>query len=103
MVDFEKIEVEVQKIANHFGPDKIILFGSFAWGTPHEDSDLDVVIIQDSEKPRIQRMREIRSQIKTNKPVDVIPLTQKEAALFRSKYSFYKQIFEEGKLVYGRV
>jgi predicted nucleotidyltransferase len=32
-------------IAEEFHPDKIILFGSYAYGTPHEDSDVDLLVI----------------------------------------------------------
>lgn len=32
-------------IAAEFSPDKIILFGSYAYGTPHEDSDVDILVV----------------------------------------------------------
>src|SRR6202011_4612235 len=32
-------------IAEEFHPDKIILFGSYAWGIPHKDSDVDLLIV----------------------------------------------------------
>ena len=32
-------------IADEFQPDKIILFGSYAYGTPNEDSDVDLLVI----------------------------------------------------------
>src|SRR5207248_3147569 len=34
-----------RQIAERFQPDKIILFGSYAYGTPHEDSDVDLLVI----------------------------------------------------------
>ena len=34
-----------RQVAEHFQPEKIVLFGSYAWGTPHADSDVDILVI----------------------------------------------------------
>jgi predicted nucleotidyltransferase len=34
-----------RKVTDRFHPDKIILFGSYAYGTPHQDSDVDLLVI----------------------------------------------------------
>jgi predicted nucleotidyltransferase len=34
-----------REVAKRFDPDKIILFGSYAYGTPHEDSDVDILVV----------------------------------------------------------
>src|SRR5207247_8144647 len=34
-----------RQVAEHFQPDKIILFGSYAYGTPHADSDVDILVV----------------------------------------------------------
>jgi hypothetical protein len=39
------IRAFARRVAERFQPDKIILFGSFAYGTPHEDSDVDVLVV----------------------------------------------------------
>ena len=41
-----KIQAIADKIAREYKPEKIILFGSYAWGHPHEDSDLDFFIVK---------------------------------------------------------
>jgi predicted nucleotidyltransferase len=44
----------IQKIADRLraiNPHRVILFGSYAWGEPHVDSDIDLVVILDREKP----------------------------------------------------
>jgi predicted nucleotidyltransferase len=84
-------------------PQAIILFGSYAWGNPHQDSDLDIVVVEESRKSHIDRMRELRSYVRSNKAIDIIGLTPAEANLYRTKYSFYKKIFDEGKVLYGRI
>ncbi|MFH1862857.1 MAG: nucleotidyltransferase domain-containing protein, partial [bacterium] len=44
----------------HFHPEKIILFGSHAWGTPHPDSDIDLLVIMKSTLRPIQRAVQFR-------------------------------------------
>ena len=34
-----------RRVAERFQPEKIILFGSYAYGTPHEDSDVDILVV----------------------------------------------------------
>lgn len=47
MVDIEKIKPEIIERLMPLKPDRIILFGSFAYGTPNEDSDIDLFLLKD--------------------------------------------------------
>lgn len=96
----EKVIVKQLKQLN---PQAIILFGSAAAGKRTDDSDIDFVIIQDTNKSFTDRIREVHSNLKTNIPVDVIVLTPKEAQELPKKSSFFSQVFQEGKLLYGRI
>ena len=51
MIEDCKIREIVNKIAIGFSPDKIILFGSYATGHANEDSDLDLLIVKDTDLP----------------------------------------------------
>ena len=84
-------------------PKAIILFGSAARGEAGEDSDLDILVIKETKKSFTERMREARSMIKTNTPMDIIVLTPQEAKDLPKKNSFFAQILKEGKLLYGRI
>ncbi|MBI4037493.1 nucleotidyltransferase domain-containing protein [Candidatus Curtissbacteria bacterium] len=86
-----------------FKPQAVILFGSAAWGGMKEGSDLDLLVVLDSDKPFTDRMRDLRTQISTNVPLDLIVLTPKEARDFPKKSTFFSQIMKEGKLLYGRI
>jgi len=55
LIAAETIEGVVQAIAENFHPEKIILFGSYASGTPTPDSDLDFLVVMDSDQPRYRR------------------------------------------------
>src|SRR5215831_19821181 len=45
-IPMQVIRRYARAIAERFDPDKIILFGSQAYGTPHEDSDVDLLVIK---------------------------------------------------------
>src|SRR5437763_6256074 len=44
-VPMREIRRFARQVAERFQPDKIILFGSYAYGTPHEDSDVDILVV----------------------------------------------------------
>ena len=46
MIDKQKIDEIIKKIADNYQPDKIIMFGSYAYGNPNNTSDLDLLIIK---------------------------------------------------------
>ena len=56
----EKLEIMIEAIKNKIKPNKIILFGSFAKGTQKEDSDIDICVITDHNKRKIDMLRELR-------------------------------------------
>lgn len=60
MVTPEQIDHITQHIVKHFQPEKIILFGSYASGIPTEDSDLDLLIVGDSDVPSRVQSRKVR-------------------------------------------
>ena len=84
-------------------PQALIVFGSHAWGTPHKDSDLDILMVKDTDKSPTERITDVHYQLKSHYPVDVLVLTPREAEMFPKKYSFYRQVINEGKIVYGRI
>jgi|SRR3990167_4772020 len=84
-------------------PKAIILFGSAARGEAGEDSDLDILVIKDTNKDYFDRVREARAAVKSNVPLDIIVLTPKEASELPKKNSFFAQILREGKVLYGRI
>jgi predicted nucleotidyltransferase len=52
--DIQKI---VQQIVEHFHPQQVILFGSYAHGAPTEDSDVDLLVVMETEEPPLLRLR----------------------------------------------
>ena len=96
----EDILVEQLKQIN---PQAIILFGSAVSGRRSIDSDYDFLIKKDTNRSIADRIRDIHSVLKTTIPVDVIVVTPKEARDLPKKSVFFSQIFQEGRIVYGRI
>jgi predicted nucleotidyltransferase len=102
MIDADKINEVVTRIATKFNPDKIILFGSYANGTPNEDSDLDLLIIKDTDLPKHKRSFEIqKSLIGSMIPMDILVYTSKEFDSEKSnKYSFLNSAMKTSIVLY---
>ena len=75
MIAFEQIKDFSDKVANQFQPERITLFGSYAYGTPTEDSDVDLLVVMPYEGRRAQTATEIRLAIQAGFPLDLIPIT----------------------------
>lgn len=84
-------------------PQAIILFGSAARGNLHPDSDIDLLLIQRTNKPFFQRMLEARLAVRSSAPLDILVITPKESKTMPQQNEFFREIIEEGKLVYGRI
>jgi predicted nucleotidyltransferase len=61
-------------VAERFQPDKIILFGSYAYGTPHADSDVDILVIMPARHQGSKAGR-IRWEVPAPFPMDLIVRT----------------------------
>jgi predicted nucleotidyltransferase len=63
-----------RQIAEQFEPDKIILFGSYAYGKPHKDSDVDILVVMPAYDESNQAVR-IRQRTRHPFPLDIIVRT----------------------------
>lgn len=93
-----------RRLVAEFHPEQVILFGSYAWGTPNEDSDLDLlVIVPRSEQKPVQRaVRAYHSLHNIPVPIDVLVKTRAEVERYRPLVtSLERQILDHGKVLYG--
>jgi uncharacterized protein len=104
MISKEKISEVVRKIASGYNPDKIILFGSYAYGNPNEDSDLDIFVIKETDLPRPQRTVQVRKMLFGSLiPIDLIVYTPKEIEESRDNhFGFVYKVLSTGKTIYER-
>jgi predicted nucleotidyltransferase len=105
----ETMRAEINKIIRQvidvYQPDKIILFGSYAYGKPDADSDLDLLIIKKTSERFIDRwvnVRRIVSDPKRSIPFEPIVLTPDELKeRLAIGDQFIKEIVTKGEVLYG--
>jgi len=92
------------RIVEVLHPEKVILFGSHAWGKPRKDSDVDLfVVVSSSDEPAYRRARVVYRGLRDiNVPVDVIVQTHDEVARSVSVVaSLARKVMEHGRVLYG--
>lgn len=92
-----------RRIAETMHPEKIILFGSHAWGKPGESSDIDLfIIVPHSDQPSYRRARDVYRCLRgIGAPVDAIIQTHDEVERNRTvKTSLVRKVLEEGRVLY---
>lgn len=75
MIEISQILSVADKIAKQFQPECIILFGSYAYGTPTEDSDVDLSVITPFEGKGARKSIEIEGAVHQGFPMDLIAIT----------------------------
>lgn len=104
-MDFEDLIKEaVKRIIDGFNPEKIILFGSYAYGHPSPDSDMDLLIVMDTNAKPHKRAVPIRKVLKgIGIPKDVIVKTPDEFERFKDVIgTIIYPAAHKGRLLYER-
>jgi predicted nucleotidyltransferase len=91
-----------REVADRFHPDKIILFGSYAYGTPHADSDVDILVVMPARNQLDMAVR-ISLDIDPPFPLDIIVRTPKNMKWrLEEGDSFLREITSQGKVLYEK-
>jgi len=102
MVAEMTIKAFALRVADQFRPEKIILFGSYAYGKPDKDSDIDLLVVLKHHESSIKMASDIRLALPADISVDVIVRTperlQERLAI---NDSFMREIIEKGKVLYA--
>ena len=89
-------------VAERFQPDKIILFGSYAYGTPHADSDVDILVIMPARNQLDQAVK-IELACDPPFPLDLIVRTPHNLRWRLAEgESFLGEIMTKGKVLYEK-
>ncbi|HKI30891.1 MAG TPA: nucleotidyltransferase domain-containing protein [Gemmataceae bacterium] len=92
----------VRDVAEKFRPEKIILFGSYAYGTPHDDSDVDILVVMPTRNQLDQAVR-ISLTIDPAFPLDIIVRTPKNMKWrLEEGESFLTEVVSRGKVLYEK-
>ncbi len=102
MIDQNAIQATCDDIAREFHPQRIVLFGSYAYGIPTEDSDADLLVVMDVPEAQTRDQAvAIRRCIPRRFRMDLIVRTPADIA-FRLAHNdwFFREIMEKGKVLY---
>lgn len=104
MMADQELEEIVARIIEVYQPEKIILFGSYANGTAKESSDLDLLLVKQTNETPVDRATMIRKSLRSFLfPMDILVYTPEEIEHFKeTKYSFVSQVLKSGKIIYER-
>jgi uncharacterized protein len=95
----------IKRIVSELKPEKIILFGSYAYGNPTPDSDVDLLVIMKTKAKEVDRYVAVSNLLYPRQfPVDILVKTPKEIELASKKRGnfFMREILTKGKVVYER-
>jgi predicted nucleotidyltransferase len=85
-----------------FDPEKIILFGSLTGKDWDEWSDVDVIVVYSSDKPLMDRLRELYMRWDIPKAVDILAYTPSELDEMSSTSFFVQKAVSEGEVIYEK-
>jgi predicted nucleotidyltransferase len=91
-----------RQVAVHFRPEKVILFGSHAYGRPHADSAVDILVVMPARNEIDQAVR-IDRVIDPSFPLDLLVTTPRNLAWrLREDDSFPREVLTRGKVLYEK-
>lgn len=103
-LDKRLLETATQRLVAEFQPEQVWLYGSHAWGKPHEDSDVDLfVILPHSDETPIRRSQRAHRCLRgLRMPKDVLVETRQEVERVKGlQTSLESAIFTRGRRLYG--
>ena len=101
MIDERSIRELTDRIVREFNPERIILFGSYSYGTPFEGSDIDLLVVLPFEGHGIRKAAEIVDRVKPTIPVDIVVRTPEDIERRLGLNDFFlKEIVGSGKVLY---
>ncbi|HMV46684.1 MAG TPA: nucleotidyltransferase domain-containing protein [Blastocatellia bacterium] len=103
MITKKQIRELCAQIVREFHPEKVILFGSQAYGTPTPDSDVDLLVVMPYEGEYRKQLVKMLNKIETHLPIDLLLRTPKEINERLELGDFFiKEITERGKVMYDK-
>ena len=103
-LDQNLLETATQRLVAEFQPEQVWLYGSHAWGNPHDDSDIDLlVVVSNSDETPIRRAQRAHRCLRgLRMPKDVLVETRMEVDRVKgSGSSLENMILNRGRRLYG--
>ena len=103
MVDEKQIAELSERIVRDFQPERIILFGSYAYGQPRPDSDVDLLVVLPFEGTGFRKSLEILNRLAPDFSLDLLARRPEDTARrYREGDPLIREALDHGKVVYER-
>lgn len=105
MISQETIQEAMRRLIKAYDPLKIYIFGSYAWGNPHEDDDLNLLLIIETSDEKVYKRgdKAFDALLGLKIPTNVTIFTQQEFDTFSQDVtSLTYEIKNKGKILYAR-
>ena len=100
----ERLEAELQRcvevLVREYRPQRILLFGALAQGRVHEYSDIDLIVIKETDKPFFDRIWEVLRLLKSTEALDILVYTPEEWQEIQTRFFFEKEVLPKSKVLY---
>jgi len=101
MVKRQNITRFVRKVAAQFHPERVVLFGSYAYGKPTSDSDVDLLVVMSHKGPSAIQAAAIRKRVHAGFPMDLVVRSPEEIRRRLAMDDFFvREIMERGQSLY---
>ena len=99
--NMQRIRAVAQQIVERFSPQRVVLFGSYAYGHPTADSDVDLLVVLDTTSSPLQSAATISKAIDHPFPLDILVMSPSDLQDYlRENAMFPRQIAERGIVRY---
>jgi predicted nucleotidyltransferase len=103
MIDKKRIADLGERIAREFQPERIILFGSYAYWTPRPDSDVDLLVVLSFEGKGFRKSLEILNRVDPDFPVDLVARQPEDTVRrYEEGDPLIREALDHGKVLYER-
>jgi predicted nucleotidyltransferase len=103
MTASSEIKAFTDALVAQFSPDKVVLFGSYAYGSAGPDSDVDLLVVMNHEGRASQQALDIRRSLRKSFPLDLIVQSPEEAERrLKMGDPFMTEALSQGRTLYER-
>lgn len=103
MIGFDAIQELSNRIVEAFHPDRIVLFGSYAYGNPDEGSDVDLLVLMPFEGKGFKMSLEILNKVNPRFPIDLLARRPDDTARrYAEGDPLIREALDRGKVLYER-
>jgi uncharacterized protein len=103
VIALDRIRDVSERIAQQFAPDRIILFGSYAYGSPNEGSDVDLLVVMPFEGKPYRKAAEIAAAVHAGFPLDILARRPDDVERrYREADPLIREVLDRGRVLYDR-